>query len=144
MDTASNPPLKKKVPVRSRKTTMSVRANGSNGRPRNDRRTEHAQLGDALALQKELLAARHYAEAVVEAVPPLLVLDNELRVQTANESFCKCFKISASQTLNRRVYELGNGQWNIPELRILLEKVLPQKSVFKNFEVTHRFENIGR
>ena len=106
-------------------------------------RSEHAQLGDALLLQKELLAARHYAEAVVEAVPPLLVLDCELRVQTANESFCKCFKISASETVNRRVYELGNGQWNIPELRTLLEKVLPGKSVFRNFEVTHHFEGIG-
>ena len=94
-------------------------------------------------LQKELLAARHYAESVIEAVPPLLVLNQELGVETANESFCKCFKISASQTLNRRVYDLGNGQWNIPALRTLLEKVLPQKSVFKNFEVTHRFEEIG-
>src|SRR6185295_16631043 len=66
------------------------------------------------------------------------------RVQTANASFCKCFKISHAQTLNRLVYELGNGQWNIPELRTLLEKVLPRKSFFKDFEVTHTFEAIGR
>ena len=91
-----------------------------------------------------MLAARDYAEAIIEAVPPLLVLDKDLRVLTANASFCKCFKVSLRQTLNRRIYELGNGQWNIPELRTLLEKVLPRKSVFKDFEVTHEFKGIGR
>jgi len=105
---------------------------------------ERMKLEEALLLQKELLATRDYAEAVVEAVPPLLVLDERLRVQTANESFRKAFKISARKTLSRRVYELGNGQWNIPELRTLLEQVLPQKKVFRNFEVTHTFESIGR
>jgi PAS domain S-box-containing protein len=94
-------------------------------------------------VQKRLLATPDYAEAVIEAVPPLLVLDRKLRVQSANESFCKCFKISPAQTLNRRVYELGNGQWNIPQLRTLLEEILPQNSSFKDFEVTHRFESIG-
>ena len=61
-------------------------------------------------LQNQLLAARNYAESIIEAVPPLLVLDEELRVQTANESFCKVFRVSARQALNRPVYQLGNGQ----------------------------------
>ena len=86
---------------------------------------------DAFLLQKQLLATRDYAEAVIEAVPPLLVLDEKLRVQTANESFCKCFKISSRQTLNRRVYELGNGQWNIPELRTLLEEGAAAEEFFQ-------------
>ena len=107
------------------------------------RRDERTKLEEAFLLQKQLLATRDYAEAIIEAVPPLLVLDNKLRVQTANASFCRCFKISPRQTLNRRIYELGNGQWNIPRLRTLLEEVLPQKSVFKDFEVTHKFESIG-
>jgi len=102
------------------------------------------KLEEAFVLQNELLAARDYAEAVIEAVPPLLVLDGKLCVQTANKSFCKSFKISARETVGRLVYELGNGQWNIPELRKLLENVLPRKRVFKNFEVTHEFESIGR
>lgn len=102
------------------------------------------KLEEAFELQQRLLATRDYAEAVIEAVPPLLVLDPELRVLTANASFCECFKISSAQTLNRRVYELGNGQWNIPQLRTLLEKVLPRKSFFKDFEVTHEFKRIGR
>jgi PAS domain S-box-containing protein len=101
------------------------------------------QLEEAFVLQNQLLAARDYAESVVEAVPPLLVLDDKLRVQTANESFCKAFKISSRQAVNRLVYELGNGQWNIPKLRTLLEEVLPRKKRFKDFEVTHEFEKIG-
>src|SRR5665213_639757 len=98
----------------------------------------------AMPLEKELLATPDYIEAIIEAVPPLLVLDGKLRVQMANESFCKSFKISRRETLNRLVYKLGNGQWNIPALRILLEKVLPRKTLFKDFEVTHEFEDIGR
>ena len=93
---------------------------------------------------KEALEHAHdYAQAIVEAVPPLLVLDPDLRVVTANGSFCKAFKISSRQALNRRVYELGNGQWNIPKLRTLLEEVLPRKSFFKDFEVTHKFDGLG-
>jgi PAS domain S-box-containing protein len=94
--------------------------------------------------QEELKQARHYAEAIVEAVPPLLVLDANLRVKTANESFYKHFRVSPPQTENRLVYELGNGQWNIPKLRTFLEEVLPRHSFFKDFEVTHHFETIGR
>src|SRR5690348_13179878 len=105
---------------------------------------ERMRLEEAFLLQKQLLDTRDYAEAVIEAVPPLLVLDEKLCVQTANKTFCKSFKISARQTVGRLVYELGNGQWNIPELRKLLENVLPRKKVFKDFEVTHEFESIGR
>jgi PAS domain S-box-containing protein len=108
------------------------------------RRGEQTKLEEAFLLQGQMLAARDYAEAIIEAVPPLLVLDEKLRVLTANASFCKCFKVSRRQTLNRRIYELGNGQWDIPELRTLMEKVLPRKSVFKNFEVTHEFKGLGR
>ena len=107
------------------------------------RQRERLKLEEAFRLQNELLLARDYAEAIIETVPPLLVLDEKLRVQTANESFCKAFRISSRQTLNRLVYELGNGQWNIPKLRALLEEVLPRKRFFKHFEVTHQFENIG-
>jgi len=121
---------------------------GPNGQPkgsvRGTRQNDRMKLEEAFLLQKQLLSTRDYAEAVIEAVPPLLVLDAELHVQTANKSFCKAFKISARETIGRRVYELGNGQWNIPELRTLLEKVLPKKSYFKDFEMTHEFESIGR
>ena len=94
--------------------------------------------------EREVTQARDYAQAIVEAVPPLLVLDGELRVKTANESFYSHFRVSPPQTENCLVYELGNGQWNIPGLRTFLEEVLPRHSFFKDFEVTHQFETIGR
>ncbi len=111
---------------------------------RSVRGNERMKLEEAFLLQKQLLDTRDYAESVIEAVPPLLVLDDKLCVQTANKSFCKSFKISSCETVGRLVYELGNGQWNIPKLRTLLEEVLPRKRVFKDFEVTHEFESIGR
>lgn len=96
-----------------------------------------------LRIERELEVARDYAEAIIEAVPPLLVLDGDLRVRSANQPFCKCFKISPDETVSHLVYELGNGQWNIPKLRTLLEEVLPEEKSFKDFEVTHEFESIG-
>jgi PAS domain-containing protein len=107
------------------------------------RRDERLKLEEAFLLQNQLLATRDYAEAVIEAVPPLLVLDEKLRVLTANESFCKAFKISLAQAVNRPVSKFGGGQWNIPKLRALLEDVLPRKKSFKDFEVTHKFRGIG-
>src|SRR5689334_5302371 len=105
---------------------FSIKPNGHLRVPvKRARRKELAGFEDAFLLQKELILTRDYAEAIIEAVPPLLVLDQKLRVQTANESFCRAFKTSLRQTLDRKVYQLGHGQWNIPELRSLLNEVLP-------------------
>lgn len=93
--------------------------------------------------EQELEHAWNYAHAIIEAAPPLLVLDQKLRVRTANESFYKHFRVAQPQTQNCLIYKLGNGQWNIPKLRTFLEEVLPRHSFFKDFEVTHEFENIG-
>jgi PAS domain S-box-containing protein len=101
-------------------------------------------LEAAGSTEQELKLARDYAQAIIEAVPPLLVLDSDLRVKTANESFYKHFRVSPPQTENCLVYDLGNGQWNIPKLRTFLEEILPRHSFFKDFEVIHEFEAIGR
>lgn len=74
---------------------------------------------------------------------PLLVLDAELRVVTANEPFLTSFKVSQEETVNKFIYSLGNGQWDIPRLRTLLEEVLPQSQKVLNFAVEHDFESIG-
>lgn len=74
---------------------------------------------------------------------PLLVLDAQLRVLSANESFLSTFKVSMEQTVNNLLYDLGNGQWQIPALRKLLERVLPEAHTVTDFEVGHDFENIG-
>jgi two-component system, chemotaxis family, CheB/CheR fusion protein len=91
-----------------------------------------------------LKRAHEYAEATVAtARAPLLVLDAELRVQTANRAFYDVFTVSPAETEGRRLFDLGNGQWNIPALRRLLEEVLPHDQVVTDFEVAHEFERIG-
>lgn len=72
-----------------------------------------------------------------------LILDSEMRVVLANPTFYENFKVSPAHTENVFLSELGNGQWNIPTLRTLLEEVLPMKKVIRNFEVTHTFQKIG-
>ncbi len=74
---------------------------------------------------------------------PLLVLDAELRVESANQAFYTAFRVPPADTIGRRVYQLGNNQWDIPELRRLLEEILPTNSVFDDFQVTHNFNDIG-
>ncbi|MFC1849485.1 sigma-54 interaction domain-containing protein [candidate division CSSED10-310 bacterium] len=75
---------------------------------------------------------------------PLLVLDSDLKVVKANHSFYQMFKVKPDETEGIVIYDLGNRQWNIPQLRELLEKILPENSVFNDYEVDHDFENIGR
>ena len=75
---------------------------------------------------------------------PLLMLDTTLRVHSANRAFYQTFHVSIEETENRLIYELGNGQWDIPALRTLLEDVVPQSSVFNDFELEHIFPVIGR
>ncbi|MDP3741055.1 MAG: PAS domain-containing protein [bacterium] len=85
-----------------------------------------------------------YIKTMVDVVrEPVLILDKDLRVMAANESFYRTFQVEPKDTASKIVYELGNGQWNIPALRKLLEDILPKNTFFKGFEVTHRFPIIG-
>jgi PAS domain S-box-containing protein len=100
--------------------------------------TERRQAEQLIELAKE------YAESIVATVrEPLIILDSELRVRSANRSFYETFKVEPADTEGRSVYELGNGQWNIPALRTLLEETLPLQSSFDDFEVQHDFTHIG-
>jgi signal transduction histidine kinase len=85
--------------------------------------------------------ARHIFDTVRE---PLLALSADLSVWLANKSFYRTFKVSPEHTQGRRIYDLGNGQWNIPRLRELLEEIVPHDESFDDFEVDHDFESIGR
>ena len=92
----------------------------------------------------EQLYAKQLSDTIIDSAPlPILALDGKLRVQRANEAFYERFQVPASETMGRLVYELGNGQWDIPRLRELLERILPEKEVFENYEVRHDFESIG-
>ena len=86
-----------------------------------------------------------YAQDVVDTVrEPLLILDSTLRVHSANRAFYQTFHVAPDETEDRRIYELGNGQWDIPALRTLLEDIVPMSSVFNDFELEHDFPFIGR
>src|SRR4051812_3291594 len=88
--------------------------------------------------------AKEYAESIVATVrEPMLVLDARLRVQSANRSFYRTFQVDAAETEGRFIYDLGDGQWDIPALRKLLEEIVPRHSAFDDFEVEHDFEHIG-
>jgi len=96
---------------------------------------EKASLDDAL----------EYAESIVNTVhEPLIVLNQDLRVITASQSFYDFFKVKPEETVGQLIYNLGNEQWDIPKLRELLEDILPQKTTFDNYEVEHDFATIGR
>ncbi len=95
-------------------------------------------------LRDQLEGALYYAEGIVETVrEPLMVLDSDLKVQSANRSFYQTFQTTPPETEGRRIYELGNGQWDIPRLRQLLEEIVPQNAGFENFEVEHDFPGLG-
>lgn len=92
-----------------------------------------------------LESARNYSEAIVRTVQiPLLVLDADLRVNTANQAFGETFQVSVPETEQVLLFELGNGQWDIPQLRSLLEEILTSSRQVQNFEVDHYFEQIGQ
>ena len=74
----------------------------------------------------------------------LIVLDESLQIKLVNRSFCKTFHVTPEETEKKRIYELGNGQWDSPHLRVLLEKVLPEHSNFDDFMVEHDFPGIGK
>jgi signal transduction histidine kinase/DNA-binding response OmpR family regulator len=95
--------------------------------------------------QRLLEQIETYAQDVVDTVrEPLLILDSSLRVHSANRAFYQTFHVSSEETENRLIYELGNGQWDIPDLRTLLEDIVPTSSVFNDFELEHDFPVIGR
>jgi two-component system CheB/CheR fusion protein len=89
--------------------------------------------------------ARELAEGIVNTVvEPLLVLDGGLQVVSASRSFYEHFQVAAEQTVGRKIYDLGNGQWNIPALRELLENILPQNQVMDGYVVEHNFPGLGQ
>jgi PAS domain S-box-containing protein len=99
----------------------------------------------AKLLEVEIQEARKYAENIVEAVhKPLLVLNSDLKILTANHCFYETFKVSPKETIGNFIYELGNRQWDIPKLRGLFEDILPHHTVFNDYEVEHDFLEIGR
>lgn len=97
---------------------------------------------DTEAGLREALA---YAESIVDTVrEPLLILDGELRIKTASRAFYERFGASRDETDGQFLYDLGDGQWSTPELRVALEEVLSRDKSVQDFEVVHDFPTLGR
>jgi two-component sensor histidine kinase len=98
-------------------------------------RKQFSDVQDAFAL----------AHAIVDTVrEPLVVLDDELRVVAASRSFYLTFKVNRNETQDRLLFELGDGAWDIPKLRLLLGKIIPERGEMEDYEVDHEFPDIGQ
>jgi PAS domain S-box-containing protein len=94
---------------------------------------------------RQLELALAYAENIIATLrEPFVVLDNSLRVRTANSAFYRDFHASKEETEGRFVYDLGNRQWNIAPLRKLLSQVLSNSHPVEDFEVDHAFPSLGQ
>ena len=97
-------------------------------------RDQFTDIADACAL----------AQAIVDTVrEPVVVLDKGLRVIAASRSFYSSFKVRPEDTQGRLLYTLGDGQWDIPKLRVLLEQIIPEHGVMEGYEVEHEFPDLG-
>jgi chemotaxis protein methyltransferase CheR len=97
-------------------------------------REQFTEVADACAL----------AQSIVDTVrEPVVVLDKGLRVIAASRSFYSSFKVQPEDTQGRHLYELGDGQWDIPKLRVLLEQIIPEHGVMESYEVEHEFPHLG-
>ncbi len=92
-----------------------------------------------------LKESKEFAERIVDTLhEPLVILYPNLTVKSANQAFYNQFHVKKEETIDRKIYNLGNGQWDITALRELLSKVLTENSIFNDYEVEHEFEHIGK
>jgi len=95
--------------------------------------------------EQQMLGASLFAESIIDTIrESLLVLDSDLRVISANRSFYRRFQTTREETEHKSIYDLGNGRWNIPRLRELLEKIVVENTSFEDFEVEQEFASIGQ
>lgn len=100
---------------------------------------------ETINLNEQITDARDYAEAIIATIrEPLLVLDENLRVKSANNAFYKMFGGNILQTEGTLIYDLGDNRWNLPELHMLFKEILPHKTKFINFEIIFDFPGIGK
>ncbi len=101
-------------------------------------------ISAAKKAQLQTALARESSESIVEAIQEsLLILDKDMKVVSVNDVFIETFEVNRKQTVGKRVYDLGNGQWDIPILRKLLSDLISKKTVFSGYEMIHKFESIG-
>lgn len=93
----------------------------------------------------ELQLSQEYMSSIVETVrESLVVVDEQMKILSVNEHFCKFFNVTANEIIGTELFELGDGQWNIDELKNLLKNVLPANNPFEGFELENEFKEIGK
>jgi nitrogen fixation/metabolism regulation signal transduction histidine kinase len=93
---------------------------------------------------EEIESARRFTENIIDTIrESLLVLDEKMRVITANRRFYHTFETVPESTEGKRLFELGDGQWDIPELRKLLKEIITRRNAFDDYRVEYRFPKIG-
>lgn len=94
---------------------------------------------------KSLKESEDYLASIIQTVrESLIVLDPNFTVVSVNNHFLRTFKVNSEETVGNHLYELGNGQWNIPKLKELLVSILPTNNPVEDFEVEHDFPYIGK
>src|SRR3989339_523637 len=133
-----------------RKAMETIKASKQQLKSSNQQLTAHEQQlkssnQQLIAAEQHLKDERDYSESIIGTIrKPLLVLDKDLRVVSAGRAFYDTFKVKEKETEGKLIYKLGNGQWNIPALKVLLSNVLSKKSVFQDYEIDHEFKTIGK
>src|SRR5205085_2426437 len=74
----------------------------------------------------------------------MVILSSDLTVRAANPAFCNFFKMDIQRTIGRKLQDLGDGQWDIPELRRLLNGVIANDAVIAGHRLDREFERVGR
>ncbi len=104
-----------------------------------------AENSELKSLESMMKIDFEFSKNVFETIrEPLLILNGNLKVISANRSFYKIFRVTPDETIGQFIYDLGNRQWDIPRLRELLEEIIPNNTKFDGFEVEHEFPSIGR
>ena len=144
--------LKKKAPINKKNkkgTDQIIEGN----KPHIKSATDLFYINEELIITNEKLQARNeqlteaydFSEAILATLhEPMLVLDIDLRVKSANKAYFKKFRVTQADTEGKLIYELGNGQWNIAPLRELLGTIIQKETFFYDYEITHVFPQIGR
>ncbi len=108
-------------------------------------RTSESKIEGAVLVLVDISDLRLAIDQLTElSLNPMLILTDVFRVTKANEAFYKTFSVGAGETEGRTIFELGEGQWNIPAFRVLLEQILPENRRVEKYRIEHEFPRIGR